>query len=383
MKNPIYLFISCFSIGYMSLSTAVCQPAVTNGSFDGTENGWTNCGLTGPEMDFPETSYGGPSSDYVAEIDNGDSKGLCQTISGFTSGASAASSSNLYIYYSRRIQGYAPSTVALQVCLTDPNNAANQTCTTFSSSNSTWAGYSTLNWNFTTPTITSGTSLILSIKSVASPYYDQGGAYCPEDPSAAPNDYLCSNTYGMLVSYVGFTPTPTPVTLVNFTAVKNGSAVDLDWQTATEINNDYFIAEKSKNGIDFTAVNVVDGAGNSQSTLNYQTTDHSPYNGISYYRLKQVDYDGKFSYGKIVAVKNEETEITIFPNPNQGSFKLNVIDEKQPYSIEVTDLEGRLVYRGSGNPDNPVTEINGLSKGVYIVRVLDESMVTLRKLVVM
>jgi hypothetical protein len=381
MKKYTYLFISCFAIGFMCLSTGLCQ-TVTNGTFDGTETGWTNCGLTGPEMGYTEDGYGGTSTtDYVAEIDNGDSKGICQTISGFTSNATASSSPNLYINFSRRIQGYAPSTVALQVCLTDPNNSTNTTCTTFTDNSSSWGGYTTLNWNFTTPTISSGTSLILSIKSVASPYYDQGGAYCPQT-SVTPVRYACSNTYGMLVSYVGFNA-PNPVTLVNFTAVKNGSSVDLDWQTATEINNDYFVVEKSRNGIDFTAFGIVDGAGNSQSTLNYQTTDYAPYSGISYYRLKQVDYDGKFSYSKIVAVVNEETEITIYPNPSLGSFKINVINEKQPYSVEITDAEGRLVYKSLEGSDNSLIEINGLSKGVYVVQVVGTNTVVNRKLVVL
>jgi hypothetical protein len=383
MKTPI-LILSVIAVFCISVGISFSQPAITNGTFDGTNTGWNNCGLTGPEMSYPETNYGGSTSDYVAEIDNGDSKGICQTISGFTSGASAASTPNIYINYQRRIQGFAPSTVALQVCLTDASNAANFVCTTITDNGSSWGAYNQLNWNPATPTITSGTSLILSIKSVASPYYDQGGAYCPEDPSAAPNDYLCSNTYGMVVSYVGFTSTPLPITLVNFAAVKNSSAVDLDWQIATEINNDYFVAEKSKNGVDFTTVGIVDGAGNSQSTLNYQATDHSPYNGISYYRLKQVDYDGKFSYSKIVAVKNDgDAEVEIYPNPTQGSFRISVSSEDQPYSIEIADLEGKLVYKGSGNPDNPVTEISGLSKGVYVVRIFTGSSVTLRKMVVL
>jgi hypothetical protein len=176
--------------------------------------------------------------------------------------------------------------------------------------------------------------------------------------------------------------TTTPVELISFTAENGPENVLLNWSTATEKNNDYFTVQKSKNGIDFIGIENIKGAGTSQQQLNYHTTDPYPYAGISYYRLKQVDYDGKFSHSKIVVVKNEETQISIYPNPSQGSFKLSVINERQPYSIEVTDVEGRLVYKGSGNPDNQVTEISGLSKGIYVVRIIDGSMVTLRKLVV-
>jgi hypothetical protein len=175
----------------------------------------------------------------------------------------------------------------------------------------------------------------------------------------------------------------TPVTLLNFNAVRNSSEVAINWQTAMEISNDYFTVEKSKNGIDFTAIGIVDGAGNSQSQLSYHASDPAPYAGTSYYRLKQTDYDGKFSYSKIVAVKNEgDAAVEIYPNPNQGSFRISVSAENKLYNIEITDLEGRLVYKGSGNPDNQVTEVSGLSKGIYVVRVLTGSTVALRKLVV-
>jgi hypothetical protein len=374
MESRIYLFISYFSIGYMSLSTAMCQPAVTNGTFNGTTTGWNDCGLTGPEVGHTEDDYGGTSStDYVAEIDNGDSKGLCQTISGFTSGASASLSDNLYIYYQRRTQGFAPTTVTLNVCLIDPNDqvtASHQTCTTISDNGSTWGAYNTLNWNYATPLITSGTSLILKITQVAS-NYTPGSATCPNYDCSPPAGQLCptcNNNYGMVVSYIGFTPTPTPVTLVNFTAVKNKSAVDLDWQTATEINNDYFIVEKSRNGTDFTTVGIVDGAGNSQSTLNYQTTDHLPYNGISYYRLKQTDFDAKVSYSKIEAVNfNENKNISVYPNPNTGIFNIQGLNAEAEISVQNPLGQVVLIKKVSSNSSE--IDLSNQPSGVYFLKV--------------
>ncbi len=112
---------------------------------------------------------------------------------------------------------------------------------------------------------------------------------------------------------------PLPVELISFDAVVNdGSQVDLKWVTATEINNDYFVVEKSKDGKNWEEVVWVDGAGNSNYTLEYYETDENPYEGISYYRLKQVDFDGKTSYSEIVPVafeKNIEKNITVLPNP--------------------------------------------------------------------
>ena len=373
MKKIYICLASIIMVFFLCISTGICQPTVTNGTFDGTTTGWGNCGLTGPEMTYPDGNYGnGTSTDYAAESDNGDSQGLCQTISGFTSGASAAASPDLYIYLSRRTQGTAPSTVGVIVCLTDPNNSANSVCQTFTRNNTTF-GFTTFTWNFATPTITSGTSLILSINPVTS-YYTPGSATCPIIDCSPPPGCTapqCSNNYGMIIQSVSL-GAPTPVTLLNFTAVKNGSAVVLDWQTETELNNDYFVVEKSKNGIDFTAVNIVDGAGNSQSTLNYQTTDHSPYNGISYYRLKQTDFDGKVSYSRIEAVNfSDHKNITIYPNPGTGIFNIQGLNAETDISVE--NPLGQVVLVKKVFPDFSEIDLSSQPSGVYFVKVNDGS----------
>jgi hypothetical protein len=160
---------------------------------------------------------------------------------------------------------------------------------------------------------------------------------------------------------------PTPITLLNFKAVKNESQVDIDWQTATEINNDYFTVEKSKNGIDFTTVGIVDGAGNSQSTLNYQTTDHSPYNGISYYRLKQTDFDGKFSYSNIEAVNfNGNKNITVYPNPGTGIFSIQGLNEEAEISVQ--NPLGQVVLIQKVFSDSSEIDLSSQSDGVYFIK---------------
>jgi hypothetical protein len=376
MKKCILPFISCFIIVFMSVSTGICQ-TVTNGSLNGTATGWTaGCN---PEVTFFETGYGGPSgTNYVSEVDNTPSS-LCQTISGFTPG----NSYTLYLDLGRRISGNPPTTVGVDVCFTDPNNSANTTCTTFTRSNTTW-GLTNSTFNFTAPAITSGNSLILTIKAVAS-YYTEGAsgdatATCPYEPGAPKG---CGDGYGIIVDNISF-DAPTPVTLLDFKAAKNASEVDIKWQTATEINNDYFIVEKSKNGIDFTSIGRTRGAGNSNTVQEYFMTDHTPLSGISYYHLKQVDYDGKFSYSKIVAVKNEDPEISIYPNPSSSSFNIKIPNDKEPYSLEVRDAKGSLVYQRAEDSSDFSIEISGLSKGVYILILIlgMAGVVIIRKLVV-
>jgi hypothetical protein len=168
--------------------------------------------------------------------------------------------------------------------------------------------------------------------------------------------------------------TPTPVTLLNFKAVKNGSQVDIDWQTAAEINNDYFTVEKSlppgqagKNGMDFTVIGIVDGAGNSQSTLNYQTTDHSPYNGISYYRLKQTDFDGKVSYSNMEVVNfNDHKNITVYPNPGTGIFNIQGLNEEAELSVQ--NPLGQVVLIKKAFSDSLEIDLSSQPSGVYFIK---------------
>ena len=116
---------------------------------------------------------------------------------------------------------------------------------------------------------------------------------------------------------LGTSGTPLPTRLLYFTAVLTvNQQVLCQWVTATEINNDYFTVEKTQDGINYKSVGNLKGAGNSSMSLYYSMLDESPYSGTSYYRLKQTDYDGQFSYSQLVAVNLKGLEIiTMYPNP--------------------------------------------------------------------
>jgi hypothetical protein len=159
-----------------------------------------------------------------------------------------------------------------------------------------------------------------------------------------------------------------PITLIDFKAGKEGDFVKLAWSTATQINNDYFLVEKSKNGIDFIPIESLKGAGNSQSILNYQTTDRSPYSGISYYRLKQVDYDGTVSYSKIVAVKfDEHKNITVSPNPGTGIFNIQGLNAEAEISVQ--NPLGQVVLIQKAFSDSSEIDLSSQPSGVYFIQV--------------
>ncbi len=109
-----------------------------------------------------------------------------------------------------------------------------------------------------------------------------------------------------------------PIELSLFSAKRTSETVELSWTTESEINNDYFEIERSPNGSEWSELLQIDGAGNSSSQLTYASTDDSPLQGTSYYRLKQVDFNGEFSYSDVVQVAygtELEQKIRYYPNP--------------------------------------------------------------------
>src|SRR5258706_2260097 len=156
-----------------------------------------------------------------------------------------------------------------------------------------------------------------------------------------------------------------PVTLVSFFAVLNSGEVDIAWATAAEINNDYFTVQRSVNGNDFETVAVVDGAGNSTVMLNYNAVDKNPYYGISYYRLKQTDYDGATSYSQIVIINNSvtlATDVMFYPNPITEYALISVnasIKHAGNIDFELYDVAGRTIM------GTQLMHLNALAENVF------------------
>ncbi|MES2515066.1 MAG: T9SS type A sorting domain-containing protein [Bacteroidota bacterium] len=177
------------------------------------------------------------------------------------------------------------------------------------------------------------------------------------------------------IGTMNYTASPLPIELISFDAIMNDKNVDITWATATESNNDYYTIEKSKDGISFETVSIVDAAGNSLSTIHYKDVDYKPYDGISYYRLKQTDYNGTFSYSRIVAVNytTDDDGITMFPNPTDGNISLSLKGlENQEILVVIRDITGKECYSkvilSIQNSDIVALDTEGvLAKGVYIV----------------
>ncbi|MEO8762519.1 MAG: T9SS type A sorting domain-containing protein, partial [Bacteroidia bacterium] len=141
---------------------------------------------------------------------------------------------------------------------------------------------------------------------------------------------------------------PLPISLLDFSAIANNNKVDLKWETATETNNAYFTIEKSKDGVVFTKLIDILGAGNSTSQKNYYESDYQPYNGTSYYRLKQTDFNGNYKYFTVVVVDfNAKKNISFYPTPVKTNQSLNVqIDgyKNEEVLVVLRDIQGREFY---------------------------------------
>jgi len=183
-----------------------------------------------------------------------------------------------------------------------------------------------------------------------------------------------------------------PITLLNFNAKPNAKKqVDLTWETATETNNNLFTVERSQDGVDFEIVTSVKGAGNSMVKSSYSALDASPYSGISYYRLKQTDNNGSYTYSGIrtVEIAKGTGDMDIYPNPNTGasftmSFKENVGEEIQVVLVNAMGEEmfSRLISNASEALVAAVDLDGKLAPGIYSVIVTAQSNTYKKKLVI-
>ncbi|MFT7099725.1 MAG: hypothetical protein ACJA19_000224 [Bacteroidia bacterium] len=176
-----------------------------------------------------------------------------------------------------------------------------------------------------------------------------------------------------------------PVRLLSFTAEINNGHVQLNWVTASEINNDYFTIQHSTDGVIFTSVNKIRGAGNSMHTLNYSSIHHPTIDGISYYRLKQTDYDGQTSYSKIVAVDFNTSDfiIAIYPNPfsKEITFRTNmnlknanlIVYNSHKMVRQIENMTGTIFTFKRGN----------LPNGLYWIKLIeDKEVIAIKKIVI-
>jgi hypothetical protein len=167
-----------------------------------------------------------------------------------------------------------------------------------------------------------------------------------------------------------------PVELLEFNAWKSRSAVELSWRTASEVSNDRFEVERSRDGTSFTKIGTVKGHGTSFNHA-YGFTDEQPYSGNNFYRLRQVDYDGKHAFSPIRVVQfgaasdGKELGLRVYPNPVKHllNIELNQIPSED-YSIRLMDTNGSLVKEEHFSGEM-MMQLNNVESGIYILQLIN------------
>ena len=162
--------------------------------------------------------------------------------------------------------------------------------------------------------------------------------------------------------------------MVRFEGKIEEEFVELYWETSSEINNDYFVIEKSFDGVSFNEVGIVHGNGNSTVTNQYYFTDFSN-KGTAFYRLKQIDFDGAFEYSSIIKVTslNNPKELMVFPNPMTRG-QLMTISFKEANEVRLFDSNGSIVYmKNIGMGNHVFFSTSSLAPGNYIAQVISGS----------
>ena len=172
-----------------------------------------------------------------------------------------------------------------------------------------------------------------------------------------------------------------PVRFLSFTASRENNSIQLKWETATETNNKGFEVQRSKDGISWTEIGFVNGAGNSYSVRTYQFTDAAPVSGNNYYRLVQYDLDDRRSYSTVVHVDfSIGSFYTLSNNPSSGIYQLNILSG-EPVEVSVFDLSGRRLISKIANHGVHQLDLTRHEDGIYLLRLRKDNETVTTKLI--
>lgn len=200
------------------------------------------------------------------------------------------------------------------------------------------------------------------------------------------HDFNAGTGFYFTLGSVNNITTPLPITLVDFKAqVIGDDKVECTWETASELNNDYFTLESSQNGIEWRKIAEVKGVGNSSSLVEYDKIDEKPYTGLSYYRLSQTDFDGKteqLGIRSVLIKKTKGPDIGVFPNPAGANFMV-YSTENRSGEIIIRSSVGKTVQQITWVDQQQMTiDASGFANGIYIVECIFDNQREVIKVVV-
>jgi hypothetical protein len=237
-----------------------------------------------------------------------------------------------------------------------------------------------------------GNAHIMRATSATGPWTDQGGSgvFAP----AAPVGYATSGVTSIVSQTyftLGYQNVILPVDLLTFSGYLENGVVELFWTTLTEENNDYFAIERSGTELHFDSIGYISGAGESKVRLDYHFRDYNPLEGVSYYRLKQTDFDGKVIYSKIIIIQSsfEEPKLSVSPNPARSGEPISVrldYNKDKTVMLHVADMSGRVLFSGFVDLSETINLYDvvreHLSRGTYVLRFMLRGAMFTRKVII-
>ncbi|HUH75293.1 MAG TPA: T9SS type A sorting domain-containing protein [Chitinophagales bacterium] len=163
-----------------------------------------------------------------------------------------------------------------------------------------------------------------------------------------------------------------PVELLRFTGTLDGNTTILNWETASEFNNERFEIERSEDVKDFEKIGSVKGYGTTNIPVSYRHSDLLSSSGTYYYRLKQIDFDGTATYSNVISVYFQlEAQIVVYPNPAQDWIVIHTKDLKTGHRVQIYSTAGRLIIEQQleSRDGQQHIDIRNLPKGVYFVSI--------------
>lgn len=159
----------------------------------------------------------------------------------------------------------------------------------------------------------------------------------------------------------------------------------IKWATESESNTKQFEIEHSSNTISYSTIGKVTATGNSSVTKHYQFLQHHPVAGKNYYRIKQIDLDGRFTYSSVIVidVKDENNSISVWPNPAQQFIKISFSSPQQKTRLRLFNQQGQLVQHQilSAGLLQQNIDVSKLAAGVYIVQLVTDEVVEVFKFI--
>jgi hypothetical protein len=162
-------------------------------------------------------------------------------------------------------------------------------------------------------------------------------------------------------------PVPLPITLLSFKGECSREEIEIKWSTASELNNDYFTIERSKDAVNFESIGIIYGAGTSNHTNQYTFEDKQILFEVTYYRLKQTDYDGSSTYSDVIAVGCNGLDMyLVYPNPAKDIVYITVDDSNEMTDILLVDSKGAVIFSSQFKVKTSIS-ISSLSEGIYFL----------------